>query len=162
MQLLISDANILIDVEEGELLESMFRLPFEFCVPDILYYEEFKEHHSHLPGWGLRVAELAPETMVYAGELITRYGQPSRNDCFALALANQENCPLLTGDQDLVKAAESERVPVNGTIWLVEQMVHEAIITVEEAQDAYKKMEARARRLPWDRARRRLEEIASN
>jgi hypothetical protein len=37
MQLLISDANILIDLEEGGLLEVFFRLPYQFSVPDILF-----------------------------------------------------------------------------------------------------------------------------
>ncbi|WP_206434421.1 hypothetical protein [Iodobacter ciconiae] len=40
MQLLISDANILIDMEEGGLLASMFSLNYEFLIPDILFYEE--------------------------------------------------------------------------------------------------------------------------
>lgn len=156
MQLLISDANILIDVEEGELLESMFRLPFEFCIPDILYHDELEEHHSHLPRLGLHIAELQPETMVDAENLVARYRRPSRNDCFALALARQEGCPLLTGDQELVKAAREEDVKVNGTVWLVEQMVRNGVISVDEARNAYEKMRVRARRLPWSLALRRL------
>lgn len=120
MRLLISDANILIDMEEGELLEPMFRLPFDFCVPDILYHEELQERHSHLPEMGLNVAPLEPESMSDAANLIARYSRASRNDCFALALARQENCPLLTGDRELVRAAENENVPASGTIWLVE------------------------------------------
>ena len=35
MQLLISDANILIDMEEGNLLAQMFQLPYSFSIPDI-------------------------------------------------------------------------------------------------------------------------------
>jgi len=43
MQLLISDANILIDMEEGQLLELMFQLPFEFRIPDLLFYDELED-----------------------------------------------------------------------------------------------------------------------
>ena len=43
MQLLISDANILIDMEEGELLPQMFQLPYNFSIPDILFYEELEQ-----------------------------------------------------------------------------------------------------------------------
>ena len=35
MQVLISDANILIDMEEAELIEKMFELPYLFTIPDI-------------------------------------------------------------------------------------------------------------------------------
>ena len=36
MLLLISDANILIDIEDGNLTSVLFRLPYEIAVPDIL------------------------------------------------------------------------------------------------------------------------------
>jgi predicted nucleic acid-binding protein len=39
--------------------------------------------------------------MMYAMQLTGTYTQASRNDCFALALAKQEQCPLLTGDMAL-------------------------------------------------------------
>jgi len=48
MQLLISDANILIDLEEGEILNSLFSLPYQFTVPDILYFDELEMQHAHL------------------------------------------------------------------------------------------------------------------
>lgn len=42
-QLLISDANILIDMEEGGLLEAMFQLPYDFATPDILFLKSLKK-----------------------------------------------------------------------------------------------------------------------
>jgi predicted nucleic acid-binding protein len=119
MLLLISDANILIDMEEGELLEQMFQLPFEFHIPDILFAEELEGQHYHLLDRGLKLAELESDVMLHAMELTARYIKPSRNDCFALALAAQKQCPLLTGDQALRNAAENEAVMVQGTLWLV-------------------------------------------
>ncbi|HBM64123.1 TPA: PIN domain-containing protein [Pseudomonas putida] len=156
MQLLISDANILIDLEEGELLDELFQLPYEFSVPDILFSEELESQHAHLLERGLILSELNSGSMLYALDLTARVSGPSRNDCFALALAKQENCPLLSGDQALRKAAEKEAVVVMGTIWLVEQLVQHQIISVPRAEAAYARMRANARRLPWDIALRRL------
>ena len=48
MQLLICDTNILIDQEEGQLLEQFFQLPYKFRVPDILFYEELEAQHVEL------------------------------------------------------------------------------------------------------------------
>ncbi|WP_207903092.1 hypothetical protein [Rheinheimera sp. D18] len=48
MYLLISDANILIDLEEGQLLEIFFNLPYQFKVPDVLFHEELSEHDIEL------------------------------------------------------------------------------------------------------------------
>ncbi len=149
MLLLISDANILIDMEEGELLEQMFQLPFEFHIPDILFVEELEDQHHHLLDLGLRLAELESEVMLHAMELTTRYNKPSRNDCFALALAARKRCPLLTGDQALRNAAENEAVMVQGTLWLVKMLVNRGLITTDEARAAYQRMRNARRRLPW-------------
>lgn len=161
MRLLISDANIIIDLEEGGLLKAFFRLPWQMLMPDVLYYEELEALHPGLPEQGLRLKELLPETMAFAWQLTQRITGPSRNDCFALALAKQENCPLLTGDQALKKAAAAENIVVMGTVWLVEQLVQHRIVAAEDARSAYQRMKAAARRLPWEEAFHRLEKLAA-
>ncbi len=96
MRLLISDASILIDLEEGKLIEQIFQLPCQFSIPDILFEEELDEQHQYFITLGLKLDELSEATMLYGMELTQKYTNPSRNDCFALALARQENCALLT------------------------------------------------------------------
>jgi predicted nucleic acid-binding protein len=71
---------------------------------------------------------------------------------FALALAEHEQCPLLTGDAALRSAAEAERVEVKGTVWLVTEMVRKQCITATVARVAYKTMQEQGRRLPWELA----------
>lgn len=159
MQLLISDANILIDMEEGELIEKLFQLPYTFSIPDILFYEEMEEDHGHLTELGLQLDELSGEAVSYAIGLTEQYKKPSRNDCFALALAKQEECPLLTGDRDLKAAAENEAIIVMGTIWLVGQLVRQTLISIDEARNAYQKMQQSGRRLPWGIAEEKLIEL---
>ncbi|MGI2120147.1 DUF3368 domain-containing protein [Shewanella oncorhynchi] len=158
-QLLISDANILIDMEEGGLLEVMFQLPYDFATPDILFFEELEEEHTHLLGLGLALKEVSSASMMYAMQLTGTYTQASRNDCFALALAKQEKCPLLTGDMALRKVAEKEAAIVKGTIWLVSQLVVHQQINTEQARLAYKQMQANGRRLPWHIAEKALEQL---
>jgi len=162
VQLLISDANILIDLEEGRLIELMFYLPYQFAIPDILFVEELEEEHEHLLEKGLKLSSLSGETMVYAMELIPRYTKASRNDCFALALAAQEQCTLLTGDRALRDAAETETVMVRGTLWLVELMVRQGLINIEQAREAYQRMKDAGRRLPWRIADAILAELGKN
>ncbi|WP_081136071.1 DUF3368 domain-containing protein [Halomonas sp. BC2] len=159
MLLLVSDANILIDIEEGGLLEMVFLLPYQFVTPDILYYEELEDQHGHLLERGLQLLELSPDSMQYAGVLIDRYRGPSTHDCFALALASQEHCPLLTGDQALRNAAIEEQLEVMGTLWLVEELVRQGVINVMRAHQAYDAMQAAGRRLPWAVAKARLAKL---
>ncbi|MEX0615310.1 MAG: PIN domain-containing protein, partial [Methylophaga sp.] len=112
MQLLISDANILIDLEEGQLIALLFELPYNFSTPDILFVEELEQQHEYLLDLGLTTRELTGQSMMQVVTLTQKYTNPSRNDCFALALAKQESCPLVTGDKALRAAAANEGVLV--------------------------------------------------
>ena len=160
MQVFSCDANIFIDLEEGEVLDFLFQLPHRFLVPDILFVEELQEQHDYLLDLGLVLGELAPHSMSDAGRLIQRYGDScSRNDCFVLALARQEQCVLLTGDQGLRNAAETEATLTKGTIWVIEHLLKHRIITKQQALSAYQAMQEKARRLPWDIVYERLKNL---
>ena len=150
MQLLISDSNILIDMEVSGLTEKMFDLPYTFAIPDILYYEELEEDHSNLLEYGILVLELSSETVKDMEVMVPKYPRASRNDLFALALAKQESCPLVTGDNALRKACEKEEIDLLGTIWIMNQLVYHDVIDKDMAQKAYIKMKENKRRLPWD------------
>ena len=59
MKVLVSDTSVLVDLERGSLVEPVFRLPFEFTVPDLLYERELREHGGpDFVRLGLRVEEL--------------------------------------------------------------------------------------------------------
>lgn len=159
MLLLISDANILMDVEVGDLVAPMFSLGYDFAVPNILYYEELEDQHAHLLDMGLQVRILTDKGVGRVQTLSQTYPKPSRNDLFALVLAESEKCPLLTGDANLRAAAETEKVEVKGTIWLISEMVRQQRITVNVARAALHRMRANGRRLPWDVAEKALNEL---
>lgn len=149
MSLLISDANIVIDFEEGGILEVLFELPDDIGVPDLLFEDELKDQHQDLLDLGLRLVELEETTVERLTELTGKYRGVSRLDMAALAAAEQEACPLVTGDRRLRQAAESEGVEVHGTLWLAEALVQEERLTVVRLKCAYDAMKAAGRRLPW-------------
>ena len=157
MLLLISDANILIDMEAGELMEKLFQLPIQFAIPDILYWEEIEPGAPGLEDQGMRILEVTSEYVAYAAGLQAKYGSnPSPNDYLALALAKQEGCPLLTGDQALKLAAQQEDVTVMGTVWLLRTMVENQLLSIDDALAALALMKEGKRRLPWIDAERIL------
>ena len=159
LQLLISDSNILIDLIVVDQIENMFNLPFSFAVPDILFDQELKEQHSGLEEMGLIIKSLSGESVAYSMTLAEMYPKPGRNDLFALALAKQESCPLITGDMDLRDAAHSEAVILYGTIWIVEQLVRHSFIDIEGARNLFNLMKEQKRRLPWDIADAHMNEL---
>lgn len=162
MLLLISDTNILIDMEAAHLLTRLFALPMQFAIPDVLYWEEIEPGTPGLEALGLKVLEVRGDYVAYAATLPAQHGHaPSGNDYLALALAKQEGCPLLTGDQALKKAAEAEDVPVMGSVWLLRTLVEHGLLSVEDALAALARMKAARRRLPWAEAERILNGLRS-
>lgn len=85
MLLLVSDANILMDVEEGDLVASMFSLGYQFAVPDILYVDELRERHAHLLKMGLITMTLSVSSVSRVNLFSQMYRRTSRHDLFALA-----------------------------------------------------------------------------
>lgn len=150
-KLLISDANILIDMIVGGILEEIFSLDYEFAVPDVLFHEELRDQHPDLPEKGLSVLELGEAAIIDTAQLSVKHVQTgvSNNDCLALALARQEDCPLLTGDAKLRQVSIAENAEVRGTLWLVGELVEASVITVDQAASAYDNMRADGSRLPW-------------
>jgi predicted nucleic acid-binding protein len=159
--MLISDANIIIDMKAGGLLRLMFRFDATFAVPDVLFEEELRAEDPELPGFGLKLLELHEETVAYAAGLIEKYRRlgASTNDLLALALARQEKCPLLTGDLRLRSAAQDEGIEMHGTLWLIEQMVRAGTITVRQAETGYARMREAGRRLPWNEVEQQLRKL---
>lgn len=109
-----------------------------------------RAHHGNLPGYGLRILEVRETFVLDADRMGSVYPRTSLNDRLALALAKQEECPLLTGDASLRQAAETERVEVRGTLWLMERFWAHGLVTYRRAETAYTAMRNENRRLPWN------------
>lgn len=158
--LAVSDANVLIDLEEGRLLASLFELTqMKFCVPDVLFEEELREHHGHLLTLGLKLEKLSGDSVAKIFRLAQKHRKVSRLDLFALQLALEQSCLLLTGDRLLRKLAESLDVECHGTLWLVEQIVIKGVISFSDAREGYLHMKLAGSRLPWSQAEERLQEV---
>ena len=160
-RLVISDANIIIDMNTGGLLRLMFRFDATFAVPDVLFEEELRTDHPELLRLGLKLLEMREDTVGYAARLVEKYRSlgASTNDLLALALAQQEKCPLLTGDGRLRTAGQTEGIEVHGTLWLIEQLVKARTITIRQAEAGYAKMREAGRRLPWGDVDQQLREF---
>lgn len=158
MLVLISDANVLIDLEVGKIIERIFRLNATVAVPDVLFVEELAVQHAGLVAQGLQVRQLTAEALIQVMIWQALYPKPSRNDLLAFALAWQEGGILLTGDRDLRQAVAAEcnrpdgaPVEIHGTFWIIEQLLANDLITDAESRASVERMKQGKRRLPWDR-----------
>lgn len=139
-----------------DLLEAMFGLDDEFAVPDVLFTGELEPTYPQLCSLGLKIYELSDKSVEYMVRLHSSHGSLGTNDLLAWALARQEQCPLLTGDRRLCQSARDAGVEARGTLWLMQRLKDERLITPSEAASAYRKMRQAGSRLPWDRVDKQL------
>ncbi|WP_084512418.1 hypothetical protein [Geothrix fermentans] len=124
MTILVSDTSVLIDLERGSLLESVFSLSATFAVPDVLFERELKAYGGeNLLALGLKVLELDGEGVLLAQSYRARSKQISLPDSFTLALARRDGHTLLTGDGALRSLAEAEGLECHGFLWVIDQLI---------------------------------------
>ncbi|KJF17624.1 PIN domain-containing protein [Acidithrix ferrooxidans] len=149
MRVVVSDANVLIDLVDGGIASALSHLPYQIVVPEILFEEELRARHGNLLDLGISTEPSAEDSILEVERQIRRYPRISRNDAFALVLAQEKQCVLLTGDQNLRKAAENCEIEVHGTVHLIENFVAMDLLTTEQIRRAVELMRSRGRRLPW-------------
>jgi predicted nucleic acid-binding protein len=149
MKVVISDANVIIDMVDCGLIDNVFELPYQFTVPDMLFSDELGEQHSNLIELGMVLLELTPQSLIKTQTLNAEYSRVSFYDCLAMVAAEQESCMLLTGDGALRKLATKENIEVRGTIWLMEQLIINNIVDKNDTEKAFNDMKKVGSRLPW-------------
>lgn len=123
----------MIDLERGELLEEVFKLPHEFVVPDLLFERELKGAlGDRLVALGLRIEELTPNEVAQATAIGRKRATLSTPDTFAYALAKERVWTLLTGDGALRMLANADGITAHGVLWIIDEL--HAAATLEKAR----------------------------
>jgi len=125
----VTDTNIWIDLYAGGIIHEAFQLPLRFIAPNVVIAELRVPDGQALVSLGLQQEELAGDGVHLVIQLASRYPAPSRVDLFTLALAKARGAVLLTGDRHLRKAAEQEKLSVHGTLWILDELVRQRIVT---------------------------------
>lgn len=126
---LVSDTSVLVDLERGGFLESCFKLPFEFAVPDLLYRRELAQMGgAKLTALGLRVEALTSDELTAAQRVRGARPKLSLPDAYAYSLALARGWTLLTGDGELRVLAQDSRVPFFGVLWVLDQFFDGQVI----------------------------------
>lgn len=156
--ILVSDTSVLIDLERGGLLDSCFKLPFAFAVPDLLYARELADFGgTELVARGLRVEELTAEEVTVAQDVRGTHPRLSLPDAFAFSLASVRGWTLLTGDGDLRALAQEQQVNFFGVLWVLDQLFEGQVVAGEALAAALEAILGHPRcRLPRAEAHARL------
>ena len=162
MKVAVKDANILIDLVNGGLLELCLRLPYEFVTTDLVLFQleveaQWSAVQPFVDSGALRTVSLTGTEMeeVVADPIHFSLGLV---DAQVLWLAAKEKGILLTGDLPLRQEAERRKVSVHGLLWILTQMVETGTIELQMAAKALRIMLAKGARLPASECERLLRE----
>ena len=158
MIILVSDTSILIDLERGGLLETVFSAGLTLVVPDLLYERELKDDLGpYLRQLGLGVVSLTPDEMSLAQQVKNDRPGLSLPDCFALSCASRPDHVLVTGDGLLRKEATARLGGVFGVLWLLDEIFSLGKTSPTLLVEGLTKISQHPRaRLPSDEVRKRL------
>ena len=135
MECISSDTNIWIDFYVIRRLKWPFKLPYKYIMyqetisSELISYWDLKKP---LLDYGLISTTLLEDEFWLASKLSDNYPGLSRYDSIALAIAKNRNLPLLTGDKALRNAASKENVRVVGTLWLLDNLLNNNLITKDD------------------------------
>jgi predicted nucleic acid-binding protein len=154
----VIDANILIDLQNGGLLPHFFSLKVHLVTPDVVIDEirgsgEIRHEYS-----GLRVEELQGRLVSEAMSVKARHKCLSVPDVFALILAKDLGCPILTGDRCMRRAAKEEGISVHGILWCLNQLLQEEALDYEQAISALEVILQKNSRLPLAECQEQLKD----
>lgn len=156
--MLVIDANILIDIHHGNLTISLFRMPFSLVTTDLIASELEVPSYEYLAELGLRSIELSSDQIEQLLQLFSLYRRLSIMDLSALILAEERRMPLLTNDRPLRDMATEAGVEVHGTLWILDKMIDQNLISSGDAADALESMIAKGSRFPPSESSKRMKQ----
>ena len=143
------DANILFDFIEGDILNALFLLPFDFHTSDIVA-NEISESYSEkqLTQLGLEILDLNDSEVLEIFSMKQEHIELSVQDVSVYFLSRKHNTMILSNDGPLRELADSSRIEYHGTLWLLDEMVQREILSPQDATVALRFMLANKRWLP--------------
>lgn len=160
MKVAVKDANILIDLVEGDLLGTWFRLRIETHIPDLVLAEitnldQRRMVLAMVEAGNLRVGTLTPEQLGQAVLYKRRY-QISLADASAILMAEHLQATLLSGDKLVRKGGQSLALDVRGLLWVFDELVDRDLIIAADAAERLERVVGAGARLPKDQVEARL------
>ncbi len=144
----ITDANILIDLKNANLVDALLRTEWRVITTDFVF-EELNPSTIAVDSFGIEVINLSGVEIAEIFEIRQNHNRLSIPDISALILAEKIDGILLTGDKRLKSLClKRNKIGVHGVLWILDQLVNLKIIDSNHAIKAIFKMKFKGARLP--------------
>lgn len=146
MTILVSDTTVILDLDRGEVLDSVFSLSRPFAVSDLLYERELPQSlRSRMTALGLVVETLSDEEVSEAMHYRRGDNSLSAPEAFAFTLARKRKWGVLAGEGGLRRAALAGQLEVLGFLCILDRLEAESICDCSVLAAALDKAASRPR-----------------
>jgi rRNA maturation endonuclease Nob1 len=160
MKILITDANILIDLLKTDSTDPFFKLKYEIYATLAVIFECDDEQQTTLQKYikagRLFVYSLNTEEEERVEKLFKENAGLSFADCTVFYTADKLKATLLTGDKKLRTEVEGKNIEVRGILWVFDEMLKQKVIEKKEYRQKLIKLKEVNKRLPEDELKKRL------
>jgi len=156
VNIVVQDANILIDLLNAELLDLFFQLPCDNHITDLVLAEIQTPKLSASQKSKLTSHSLDPTELNEVLGLRQDAHKLSIPDCSVVWLSQQLGLStiLLSGDSQLRRFAESQKIKVCGLLWVFDELVNHGYVSPKKMASI---LQNSAFRLPHDECEKRIE-----
>ncbi|OWV09170.1 hypothetical protein [Fibrobacter sp. UWB5] len=153
-RIVISDANVIIDLLSVQLLEAFFALPCEIFTTDFVISEIERPEQQKIIQKFIKAKKLGVASFDFDefSEILLLQSNSKNNtsiaDCSVWYYAKKVDGRLLTGDGKLRSAAEKDNVKVSGVLYLFDNFVEYGLLSALEAAENLEALMTLNMRLP--------------
>ncbi|HEX8372639.1 MAG TPA: hypothetical protein VF585_07660 [Chthoniobacterales bacterium] len=161
MKVLVEDANVLLDLVNGDVLGLWLGAGFENSTTVLVWQEvsHTTQQQKVQPfiDSGLLTIHDIPPTSWHAIAAFSVSAGVSISDASVWLLAKSEKATLLTGDSKLRSSARVSGVEVRGILWVLDELVAQGKLEPKAAAVALNKMVEGGAFLPLEECRTRMD-----
>lgn len=155
MKVLISDTNIFFDIIAIGALPEFFGLDYEICTTDFVLSEihrsdQHDEIEYFIRSGKLTIFSLTDREISEIESMVTTRIFKGITDKTVLWKSIQLSCVMLTGDKKLRLEASERGLEVHGSIWVIEQLLSEKLVSVLKAIEFLENLKTANPGLPED------------
>lgn len=160
--IVVSDANIFIDLCDAGIIEAFFQMPWQIHTTDMVFSEVSKKtQNQELVKYRSKIVikSYSPDELMKLWQYYTEVQQTcnlSVQDCSLLSYCLENNYSLLTGDKTLRTKATDRKISVHGVIYIFDQLVELGIISPSVAAESLRILQKTNLRLPHNEIEKRL------
>lgn len=161
MEIVIQNANILIDLVKTELVHLPFLLGANFTISELvfegLHKNQKTQFEKFIQNGDLCFGQLSAEEYSLICSLVGKYSRLSAEDFSGLLIAKQKKGFLLTDCKHSTNLAEQFTVTPIGILWLLDKLIEINKISTLQAYAFLSKLMEANKRMPTDECKKKLD-----